>query len=145
MKLRRFGLMLIFSVTAISLVHAHEVLHSITKGSAVIVRLTYVDSAPFAFESYELFRPGESVPVQVGRTDHLGRISFIPDRSGAWRIRAFSEDGHGAEFSVDTDAESLEVLAQSRSLGQHEKILIGVGCILGIFGIVSLSCRRRRT
>lgn len=144
MKLIRVGLMLVFLSTAISQVHAHEVLHSITKGSAVIVELTYADSSPFAFESYELFRPGESIPIQVGRTDHLGRISFIPDRSGTWRIRAFSEDGHGAEFTVDTDAESLVVLAQSRSLRQHEKILIGVGCILGIFGIVSLSCRRRR-
>jgi nickel transport protein len=124
--------------------HAHEIHHSVGEGGAVIVELTGADGKPFSFESYELFRPGEAVPVQIGKTDQRGRIIFVPDSSGAWRIRAFSVDGHGADFTVDADARSRVRPAQPRSLRQYEKILIGTGCILGIFGIISLAYRKKR-
>lgn len=144
MNIRSIGLILLLLAIAPRAGRAHEVLHSVAEGGAVIVELTYADGSPFSFESYELFRPGESTPVQVGRTDHRGRIIFIPDTGGDWRIRAFSEDGHGADFAVNTDAKNLMVEAESRSLRLHEKILLGVGCILGIFGIISLGYRRKR-
>lgn len=143
MRLKLLWLAAVWMLWSVSPVHAHEILHTTAESGAVIVTLTYGDGSPFSFESYELFRPGEDVPFQVGRTDRAGRIVFIPGVGGTWRIRAFSEDGHGADISVDVDAGAPAVQTGARSLGRHEKILIGVGCILGIFGIISLWCRRR--
>lgn len=144
MRFTQIWLAAVWMLWSVVPVDAHEILHTTTEGGAVIVTLTYGDGSPFSFESYELFRPGEDVPVQVGRTDRAGRIVFIPGVGGTWRIRAFSEDGHGADFTVDAGAKALTTSTEPRSLGRHEKILIGVGCILGIFGIISLWCRRRR-
>ena len=80
---------------------AHEVVHEEGRQEAVVVRLAYEDGEPFANEAYEVFAPGGAVPFQSGRTDSLGRLLFLPDREGPWRIRAVSEEGHGVEFSVD--------------------------------------------
>jgi hypothetical protein len=57
---------------------AHDLQHEIGEGEAVSVRLFYADGSDFAFESYEVYRAGEEVPFQVGRTDLLGRVVFLP-------------------------------------------------------------------
>lgn len=137
-KLLLIGMLLLAAAPA----GAHEVLHSASEGRAIVVTLTHDDGDPFSFEQYELFRPGGSAPCQTGKTDDRGRIVFVPDTDGDWHIRAFSRDGHGADFTVN--AAAVPVAGDSRSLNRPEKILIGVGCILGIFGIISLGTRRRR-
>jgi len=122
---------------------AHDLQHEIGEGEAVSVRLFYADGSAFAFESYEVYRAGEEVPFQVGRTDFLGRVVFLPDRAGTWRIKAFSEDGHGADFSLTT-GEGSGIRDSSRPLlERHLGIVVGVSVIFGVFGIVDLWMRRR--
>jgi len=121
---------------------AHDLQHEIGEGEAVSVRLSYADGSEFAFESYELYRDGEEVPFQVGRTDLLGRVVFLPDRAGAWRIKAFSEDGHGADFSFTTALEGGIRDSSRPLLERHLGIVLGVSVIFGAFGVVDLWMRR---
>jgi nickel transport protein len=121
---------------------AHEVEHEITRGEAIVVRLRHEDRAPFSNESYEVFRPGEATPYQVGRTDPLGRLSFVPDAPGDWRVRAFSEDGHGADLVVPSDA-SLVPPSTAPTAGRTARIVLGLAIILGLFGAFAVYRSRR--
>lgn len=117
---------------------AHEVQHAITQGPATIIRLFYPDGTPFAYEAFEIYRAGETVPYAVGRTDALGQAVFVPDAAGSWRVKAFSNDGHGVEVDFTVD-EAHRIRNEQRSFYErHARLLVGIGAILGIFGVISL-------
>jgi nickel transport protein len=81
----------------------------------------------------------------VGRTDSQGRVVFIPDRAGTWRLKVFSEDGHGADLSFTTGGEVGVRDANEPFLERHLRIIVGVSVIFGVFGLVDLFARRRRS
>lgn len=123
---------------------AHELQHRIDRGEAVFVRFSYPDGSDFSFESYEVYRAGEESPFQVGKTDEKGRVAFLPDRAGTWRVEVFSEDGHGTQVSFSTPVAG-DVRDRSRSFFErHLRIVVGVSVIFGLFGLVSLAMRRGR-
>ncbi|MEJ2720131.1 MAG: hypothetical protein P8181_03190, partial [bacterium] len=126
---------------------AHGVDHVVTRTGAVVVTLSHDDGDMFSNETYEVFGPGDSTPFQSGRTDKLGRIVFVPDRTGEWRVRAFSEDGHGADFTVNVDnAGDLAGTAPARGPASTVgRILAGVIAIFALFGIALLFMNRRRS
>ena len=121
---------------------AHDLQHSIDEGAAVAVKLFFADGSAFSFETYEVYRAGEEIPFQVGRTDIQGRVVFIPDRAGTWRVKAFSEDGHGADLSFTTGAKNDIHDANQPFLERHLRIIAGVSVIFGVFGLASLFARR---
>jgi nickel transport protein len=121
---------------------AHELQHSVDEGAAVSVKLSFADGSDFDFEAYEVYRDGDEIPFQVGRTDAQGRVVFIPDRAGAWRVKAFSEDGHGVDFSFTTGVKSDVQDADEPPLARHLRILVGLSVIFGVFGLVTLFTRR---
>lgn len=59
---------------------AHEVHHDIAAAGAVMVRLTYADGSPYAYEKYELFPEGQEVLAQVGNSDSRAGSSLFPAR-----------------------------------------------------------------
>lgn len=122
--------------------HAHSLSHSAQPGSAVIIELRYADGSPFSYESAEVYRPAETVPFLAGRTDANGRLAFVPDRSGDWRVRAFSEDGHGGDFTVAAAPDGGSS-APSAGLGTVGRLAVGLSVIFGVFGIWSLFVRRK--
>jgi nickel transport protein len=124
--------------------HAHDLQHTTTSAQAVVLRLTYTDAKPFAFEGYEVYRQGDTLPYQVGRTDGQGRVAFLPDRAGAWRIKAFSEDGHGLDITLTTDAAAQVAVADKPVFERYGRIVVGVAVILGLFGFISLYLRKRK-
>lgn len=122
---------------------AHGLEHSVSRGAAVVIEISEEEGTPFAFESYEIYREGEEAPVQVGQTDHRGRIAFLPDRAGRWRVKAFSEDGHGLDFTLETD-ERQALREEGKPLYErYQRIAVGLAVILGIFGLLMLAYRRR--
>lgn len=121
---------------------AHEVRRDVTSGKAVVIRLYYADGNPFAHERYEIFGRGDTISYQVGRTDALGRVAFVPDREGEWRVRVFSKEGHGLDFTIETD-EAGEVTRGQRSLFDvYGRVAAGVAVILGVFGVLMLFAGR---
>lgn len=123
---------------------AHDLQYTVSNGEAVVVRLLE-DNTPFTFEGYEVYREDEKLPYQTGRTDSQGRIAFLPDRAGKWRIRTFSEDGHGMDFSLSTDAAARIESSDKPFYERHDRIIVGIGVILGLFGFLSLYARKNKT
>ena len=122
---------------------AHDLQHRIDEAAAVSVELLFADGSAFALESYEVYRAGDEIPFQVGRTDARGRVVFLPDRAGTWRIKAFSEDGHGADFSFSTGAKGDVKVGSESFLDRHLRIIAGISVIFGVFGLIGLLSRRR--
>ena len=122
---------------------AHDLRHRIEEAAAVTVKLFFADGNEFSFESYEVYYAGEEIPFQVGRTDAHGRLVFLPDRAGTWRVKAFSEDGHGADLSLSTGAQGAIESADRSLFERHSRLVVGVSIIFGIFGLVSLYARRK--
>jgi len=126
-------------------VHGHDLQHTVTGAQAVVIKLFYVDNTPFSFEGYEIYREDEKLPYQVGRTDSQGRIAFLPDRAATWRVKAFSEDGHGQDFKVSTDTAAQVSGAEKPAFERYGRIAVGVAVILGLFGILNLFVKRKKT
>jgi nickel transport protein len=124
--------------------NAHDLQYSVGDGQAVVVRLHYIDDKPFTFESYEVYRAGDKLPYQVGRTDSQGRIVFLPDNPGDWRVKAISEDGHGLDFTLTTEAGAHVDRHAQPVYERYGRIVVGVAVILGLFGLVSLYLKRRK-
>jgi nickel transport protein len=116
---------------------AHDLQHRIDEGEAVFVRFFFPDGSDFSFESYEVYRAGDELPFQVGRTDEKGRVAFLPDRAGTWRVKAFSKDGHGADLSFSTAVGGGVRDPDRPLLDRHLRIVVGVSVIFGLFGLVS--------
>jgi len=124
---------------------AHEVLHSVKMEPAVVIHLYEENHEPFADAHVEVYGPGDTDPFLVERTDHDGRVAFFPDREGEWHVRAFSEDGHGVDFTVDTRTiEGAVQIGADDDTGRDRRAytVLGVGIIIGLFGAASLLYRR---
>lgn len=74
---------------------AHGAQYRVVGVSETQVEFAYTDGEPMSFASFELFGPADPrVPVRSGRTDRQGRVGFVPDAAGAWRIEVRDSEGH---------------------------------------------------
>jgi nickel transport protein len=144
MRPAALALVLVFVLDGAAIpVRAHEVLHEVARGEAVVVALRYAAGSPFAYEQYEVLPPNSATPFQIGRCDAAGRIVFLPDRPGEWRLKASSEDGHGIDLTVTVDATGAAA-AKPRSLWERgSRLVTGIALLFGIFGLFMLFARRR--
>lgn len=136
------GLLLLAPAVA----HAHAMLHEIVAGEAVIVRLSFPGHDQPLFEPYEVFAPGSETPFQAGRVNALGELSFRPDRAGTWRLRVFTQDGHGADLELEVDAVGAVTASGGGHGHAHDywfRVLAALGYLLGAFGLVVLWRQRR--
>lgn len=122
----------------------HGLRYKVTRDEAVIVKVTYANKKAFSLQKYEIFRPDEAIPCLTGRTDTEGRIMFIPDSSGTWRIKAYSEDGHGLNISLGTDGREVFFPPEESSSRNYTGLLLGLVIILGLFNLYALFLRRKR-
>lgn len=122
---------------------AHDLQHMAASAQALVIQMHYADGSPFAFEAYEVYRDGEKVPQQVGRTDKTGRVAFLPDGPATWRVKAFSEDGHGLDIRVESGAGGTVEAADRPIFDRFARIFVGVAVILALFATLKLFYRRR--
>ena len=147
---RRHVIVLVFQALALLLLlvpdiaRAHEVRHAVSEAKALIVSVSYAGGEEFSQEEYEIYPPGEETPFQVGRTDVLGRVVFVPDRDGQWRIRVFSKGGHGLDVKVTAGGWERASVAGRVESGGTARIMFGASLILAAFGVVGLLYGRRR-
>jgi nickel transport protein len=140
----RTFVILLLLLTSASAAPGHQLEYEITRDNAVVVRFYFADGTPFSYESYEIFREGEDIIFQSGRTDDYGRLSFLPDRDGNWRIRTFSEDGHGLDITVPVDDQIAPQITERSWTERYARLIVGVAFIFGFFGIISLFLRRKK-
>ena len=106
---------------------AHGVSGAVTRDRAVIVTFTYADGAPLAFARARVIGPGDARPFAAGVSDRLGRVVFLPDRSGDWTVTLETDDGHGGTRIVTVD-EVGEAAADAR-LGRTPRLLIALAAL----------------
>jgi nickel transport protein len=132
---------------------AHGVHPHVENQQAKSVAFSYENHQPMAQEQYDVFAPGSETPFQSGKTDLKGRAVFCPDQEGEWTVRVFTEDGHGATAHVMVDKAFLE--GPTEHMEPHhshepagrpflaQKMITGIGVLLGIFGIGALIASRK--
>jgi len=94
------------SLAAAGRTQAHEVVHEIVQTRATIIILSYDDGEPFSGARYEAGPVNAEKPALTGTTDRTGRVVIFGDAPGRWKLRAFSEDGHGIALEFDRGAGS---------------------------------------
>ncbi len=141
--MRPLPVLFILLVCWSALAQAHEVHHRIEAAGAVVVTLTYANGEPFAYEKYALTPAGQETPRQVGNTDAAGRIAFVPDTIGKWRLQATSADGHGVNLEFAAPAVDAGTQAAEPSLPRWLLAGFGLSLIFGLFGLFQLFARKK--
>lgn len=83
---------------------AHGVRAEVDAGPITTVTVTHDDGTPLADTPFTVMPPDGSAAFLSGSTDASGRVSFRPDRPGAWKVRIAAVDGHGAVVTVNVDS-----------------------------------------
>jgi nickel transport protein len=92
----------------------HGTQYRVLGANETIVEFSYTDGQPMAFTAFRLFGPGDDrVPIRSGRTDRQGRMAFVPDTDGQWRIEVRDDEGHAVRAAVN--AAAGRVAAQGES------------------------------
>jgi nickel transport protein len=118
---------------------AHQVTSTTTAAPATVVTLSYADGKPFTYEAYELYAGDGELPYQVGRSDARGRVVFLAEGAGPWRLRAFTEDGHGIDTALQANASGTP----GKSRSDWSLAVLGGALLLALFGIYQLFLRKR--
>lgn len=85
---------------------AHSIIHRVQPNAGIGIELQYSGSGPLVNAPFRIYRPGtDGTAFQTGHTDRWGRLAFLPDRAGNWRIAIRDQEGHEAEISVPVAAD----------------------------------------
>ncbi|MDD2449223.1 MAG: hypothetical protein PHS42_07380 [Sulfurimonas sp.] len=126
-----------------TLLFSHNLMHSVSKEQSVVVSFSFSQKEDFSFQNYEVYAPSSEIPFAVGRTDAYSRVSFLPNTGGKWRVKAFSEDGHGKIVDIEVD-ENMLVPVDVNSNNTFTKTLIGIMILLGIFGLIYIKKKDKK-
>lgn len=129
-----------------STVAAHGLEHHLTegRGEAAVLSVHRPDQQAFADEAYRIFYETESHPFQVGRSDASGRIVFLPERAGRYRIETATQDGHGGLYDVRRDPAGRLMLETPPRADRGALMLFGVIVLFGGFAVIALCLATRR-
>jgi len=122
---------------------AHNLEHSTTHQESIVVSYNFLGGGEFSYQDYEIYPPNKDIPYQVGRTNAESKIVFIPNQKGVWKIKAFSQDGHGKIITINVDKILQQKNVQASTIAQFIKPLVGLVVIFAIFGFIYLFKRRK--
>ncbi|MGY6555268.1 MAG: hypothetical protein ACXIUM_12195 [Wenzhouxiangella sp.] len=126
-----------------SLAWGHRMNHEVSTAEAQVLTVSYAFGQQPIFEPYQVFAPDTDIPFQSGRTDLQGRVSFLPDRPGRWRVVVTTGDGHGVEVRIRVDEALAITEIQGPGAGGLAMTLAGVGYVLGLAGLLVLWRQRK--
>ncbi|PVV12023.1 MAG: hypothetical protein B6D77_06000 [gamma proteobacterium symbiont of Ctena orbiculata] len=141
-KIRSLFLLLLLSYAPLAL--SHGVGLAMARQEAQVIWLRHDDDTPLADADYELSVVGANTPYQTGQTDALGRVVFIPGDLLQWRLRVFSEDGHGVDKTFELTAAGAIHSHDDHGYSHITKLILGIGILLSVFGVVMLFVKRNK-
>ena len=138
------ALVLILAFAMVGNAQAHRMNHTVSHDQAVVVSLSYPYGHPPAYETYRVYAPDEELVFKNGRTDAQGRLSFSPDRAGAWRVVVSTDDGHGVDLEIEVSEEMVIAEISGPGHSHFGMIVAGVGYLFGLAGALVLWRQRSR-
>ncbi|MBK7049082.1 MAG: hypothetical protein IPH48_21775 [bacterium] len=99
---------------------AHGVRTEVAVGAMTVATFTHEDGSPMAGVPFTVTAPAGAESFLTGNTDVHGRVVFLPDRAGAWKVRVAGADGHGAVVTIDVDSTAISMSSQSATVYEHE-------------------------
>jgi nickel transport protein len=85
---------------------AHGAGYRLLSVNTIALEFFYSTGEPMAYQEARVYSPrDEKASFQSGRSDEFGRVSFVPDTPGDWRVVVKDEEGHLAEASVNVTDE----------------------------------------
>jgi len=125
---------------------AHEVVYEVVQTRATIIMLSYDDGEPFVGARYEAGPVDAEKPALTGTTDRSGRVVIFGDAPGRWKLRAFSEDGHGIalEFDRGSDSDTEPTPEAVKSKAAVPK-WVGFVVLFAVFAALRRGLRRRKS
>jgi len=138
---------LVVSLAASVPMQAHEVVHEIVQTRATIIILSYDDGEPFVGARYEAGPVDAEKPALTGTTDRTGRVVIFGDAPGRWKLRAFSEDGHGAVLEFDRGVAASDTEPTPERVNSQASIPKWVGFVVlfGVFAALRQWVRRNKS
>lgn len=125
---------IIFFIISADFSYSHGVEYKISKNEVYTVSMNYGDGEGMNYTGYKIYSPGSDTVFQSGLTDKNGKLSFIPDAAGEWRVEVNDDTGHAAAVIVKTDKISDGNIASGNSLNIIQKIIMAVCVIWGAAG-----------
>lgn len=107
----RFAVVLgaVLALAQPGLAAAHGAGHTVVDrvaGNALAVEFALPGGEPLADAQVLVFAPGADAKAWLqSRTDRLGRVAFLPDRPGTWRLELADDRGHAATAAVEVTAD----------------------------------------
>jgi nickel transport protein len=138
------SLILLVLLGYIPMIFSHGVGLEIEQQEASVIYLHHTDDTPLVAADYELTVAGASTPYQSGKTDASGRVVFIPGDLREWRLRVFSEDGHGIDTTFKLTPGTLSHSHADHVDSDITKMILGFGILLSGFGIMMLFTKSKR-
>ncbi len=122
---------------------AHNLEHTISHQKAVVIKYKFSQEGDFSYQDYEIYAPQSDIPFQVGRTNANSEIVFIPDTKGKYKIKTFSQDGHGKIIEMDIEDILSKKTSNESSLVSLLKPLFGIMILLAVFGFLYFIKRKK--
>lgn len=126
---------------------AHGLEHHLTegRGEAAVLSVHRADQQAFADEAYRIFYETESHPLQVGHSDASGRIVFLSERPGRYRIETATQDGHGGVYEVRRDPAGGLMVEMPPRADRGALMLFGLIVLFGGLTVLALWLGTRRS
>ncbi len=100
---------------------AHGVGYREISLKAVPLEFFYSTGEKMSYCETKIFSPSDSkFAAQTSRTDEQGRVSFIPDISGEWRVIVNDGQGHQCEAKINITEEFLKNKNENKIMNLKE-------------------------
>ena len=127
---------ILLMLTAVGNVQAHDVIHDIQQGNAVIMKIGYDTGTAMTYAEVKIYSPhNEKIEFQNGRTDAEGSFAFLPDAPGEWKIVVNDGNGHGMATTFTVD-HGMNVQITQSVFNRVRKLIAGVILLIGFTGIM---------
>ncbi len=127
----------LFLVSAAAAAGHGVVVAPVDGARAVVFR--YEDGTPLADAEANVYGPGDAEAAWEGFADMEGRVAFVPDREGVWRVVVDDGLGHRAEARIEVDAAGGIATAPTGRRAGPSAIAAGLGVLFGFFGLWALA------
>ena len=112
---------------------------------AAALEFLYSDGELMSYCEAKVYSPrDDKIAFQTMRTDELGRVAFVPDQQGQWRVVVSDNQGHRAEAKINV-TQDLNLNNNNNLISQQDiyiRAVLGVSLLFNIAAIILL--RRRR-